>query len=938
MKSVADAIFAERFEDLPKIDISTDIFTELWRKNGFQKDIVYVVDGCVHIEDSRVLVSDGVIAVCNGGIVIENADGAHIEGLTVKGSIRVINSKNVLIKNCRIQSSDAAISCDSDGLSVYKSKMCAPVCVSSSANDLAVQDCELVAEKLAIRATGIGAVIRDNSIVATCGYGIEAVKAANALVAKNNVIGMSACAAIRVSDSFNCAVVLNSATAIAVNDNKNVYVIKNTVDGAVEISNNNYLTADGNVFVGNDVKTENNDNFVGDNVTDVNARVEFGANEDILPHTNKDLFIGMERRETVRDLSVEGEHPVCEYILMCAERGDEVIVPPGAYHDEGEIKFTEEFGNTTVYAYGALEEKLEHTPLLMFDHTENVTVCGLTVGYSDQQCGQVHVLEKLGDGKLLVIPSAGYINDFAKSETTVFQKAFFDIFADRAMYNWTPADHRSYSPNDDGTGIVDMGENTLYNDINVGDVLACRLLMGKCGSNIKIWSSRKILVKDLVLYGITGDFAVNSEGDCDDTVLERMHVAVDNGRVVDKETYDRYRAVEEQYGVDLEMRCDERGYYRGSPSRICTADATHVFTCLHGTYAISCLFENMSDDGSNQRGDSSRLHDIVDNGDGTVTLTYKNLQCWYRFERFKFRQGGLCMPFKKGHRVYVYTNEGETVCDTEALTPTAGGDELVSYELRGRDCAYRPHTVTVAADAINWDALYFDGAAKQKPRYDLSDCDYVMDNKVLVDNLSRNSTGFVFENVLIQNERARGILVKAVDAKIANCTFRNVAQTGVKISNEIIWGESTVAKNISITGCLFEHVGYDRRDYKATYNAPVSVYNEIGGSAFNEKGMLCSGIKIDKCKFTGNENKYAVYAWNAKDISVTNCVFDDTVGDEQGVAVYVKQAMNVKLENNTYGYSHSDNVKDFVVAEDARNIFGSDVTDENGDHLIPDTI
>jgi hypothetical protein len=210
------------------------------------------------------------------------------------------------------------------------------------------------------------------------------------------------------------------------------------------------------------------------------------------------------------------------------------------------------------------------------------------------------------------------------------------------------------------------------------------------------------------------------------------------------------------------------------------------------------------------------------------------------------------MPFKKGQRVYVYTNEGEVVCDTEALTPTAGGDVLIGYELRGRDCAYRPHTVTVAADAINWNALYFDGAAKQKPRYDLSDFDYVMDNKVLVDNLSRNSTGFVFENVLIQNERARGILVKAVDAKIDHCTFRNIAGTGVKISNEVIWGESTVAKNTSITGCLFDHVGYDGRNYTATYNAPISVYNEIGGNAFNENGLLCSDIRIDKCKFTNN--------------------------------------------------------------------------------------
>lgn len=185
---------------------------------------------------------------------------------------------------------------------------------------------------------------------------------------------------------------------------------------------------------------------------------------------------------------------------------------------------------------------------------------------------------------------------------------------------------------------------------------------------------------------------------------------------------------------------------------------------------------------------------------------------------------------------------------------------------------------------------------------------------------------------------ARGILVKAVDARIDHCTFRNIACTGVKISNEVIWGESTVAKNTSITGCLFDHVGYDRRDYQATYNAPISVYNEIGGEAFNEKGMLCKDIRVDKCKFTNNENKYAIYVWNAKDISITNCVFDENASDEQGVAVCVNQAMNIKVEGNTYNYSRSSDVRDLIVATKNKNVYGSDVTDVDGKPLIPDCL
>ena len=44
-----------------------------------------------------------------------------------------------------------------------------------------------------------------------------------------------------------------------------------------------------------------NQNINGNDITNVDARADVGANEDILPHTNKDLFLEMTPKSTVKD-------------------------------------------------------------------------------------------------------------------------------------------------------------------------------------------------------------------------------------------------------------------------------------------------------------------------------------------------------------------------------------------------------------------------------------------------------------------------------------------------------------------------------------------------------------------------------------------------------------------------------------------------------------
>jgi hypothetical protein len=563
------------------------------------------------------------------------------------------------------------------------------------------------------------------------------------------------------------------------------------------------------------------------------------------------------------------------------------------------------------------------------------------------------VVEKKLTGSLYtvtVIPSAGYLTEFAKDGVAgVCGNGFLDVYAYNSssgkaeMYNWTPISNYSTTNNGDGTLTITFDSKASYDKVQKGDIFTCRLGDQAATGNVEIMNSTNVKLKDMALYGVSSALAIAVEttngGSTSGIELERVHNTADAGRVIDQNTYNQYKTFESKYGVNLEVWQDDRGYYHGAPSRVGTADATHVKSVDEGLKITSCLFENMADDGTNHSAYSARLHSITDNGDGTTTIEYKNSLAQYLFTNNNQTRGWLCQPFKMGDKIYVYTNEGEIVCDTTVLSATQKNLSEQTCTVEGRQCTYSTYVVTVRTQDINWNALYSDGAGKTQSRYDLSDNDYNPTNKVFVDNMSQNSSGGIFDNVLVRNTRSRGFLIKNDGAVIKNCTFQNIAQTAVKLSNEIIWGESSVPRNTQILNCLFDHVGYDNKNYDVYYNAPIAVKIEVNGDEFNENGMCCNNIIIDGCKFTNNEQKYAISIMNAQQVTVKDCTFDDNTAEKHdGVAVWIKNAMNIDISNNVYNYAHTDDITKLIVSTETKNVFGSDVTDNDGKSLIPDNI
>lgn len=739
------------------------------------------------------------------------------------------------------------------------------------------------------------------------------------LIAQNSVGGN-----ISVDESYNCSVILNKAKGISAKYNKDVFVIDNSVSGTITLTANDRIIADGNTFDAADISDNLNEN--GDTVHDVDERVEFGANEKLLPHTDKDLFVGMSRRAFVTDAEL-GRISVAEYIRKKAESENTVILAPGAYTSKT-LNLDAEHSNTTIYAYGALIEQTTYESLFYSKNLTDVTIKGLTAGYALQSSYQLHVIEKDDENRTATfVCAAGMSLDPGPGKSRLFvtegpQRYGFSLYSD--LYPWGTLTSDWIRRNDDGTVTYGFNEEN-YSRIKLGDVITHRL-SSPTASSISMGGNKNVVIKDLTLYGISCGLAIAEHGNLNSTKYIRFHNTNPAPYVIDRETYELYESLEEKYGIGLEIGMDELGRYRGPIPRVGSVDATHITGCTEGITAISCLFEYMCDDGSNHRASSGRLHSICDNGDGTTTIEYKHSLGEVYAKNYGVKVGSVCNPFRVGDRVYSYTSKGQLLCDTPALEASreigSGINEVTGGEYK------------IFATKVKTSDL----CLKVLKGYDLSENHYRLDNKVWVDNTDRNSQGFRFDNVLVQGIRSRGFMVKAPNGTITHSTYRNLDMAAVACKAEVDWNESTIAKDITISHCLFDNTGRFNNKPDIKMYAPViiqSLCKYIGPNS-----LLHSNIVIDHNKFMNCQNKRAIYVNSVRNVKITDNVFcpiENESADNLGISIDIETAMDVEISGNTY----SPNAKtplDAICITNACGIYGKDVEDENGNSLIPDSV
>ncbi len=729
--------------------------------------------------------------------------------------------------------------------------------------------------------------------------------ASNCLVAQSEITG-----SIYLENCFNCTVILCNAFELYATGCKDLFVISNNCTGGMTLSENTHLIADRNSFAY--VMEVNNIGVNGDSVTEVYERAECGALARLQPHTDKDLFVGMERENEIDSL------PVADYIRTSAQSSDTVIIPPGAYTVSDTFFLEDIHSNTEIYAYGACIEMTEYRPVIEMKGLRNVNVYGLTVSYSLGSCGQIHVLEAIDERTLLAVSAAGLDDEFGKTDTARFSVGFTDVFRAGEVYPWGML-CGGYDIENNGDGTFTVTLKNFVGEIHAGDAIACR--MGGANSHtLKVADCKNVHFTDLVTYGYAAALAVIGTGTDEDISLTRWHNTTPPAPIIEREDYYRYKYLEEQYGIKLGVYTDPQGRYRGTPLLVGSVDATHVMGTVRGFDITSSLLEGMVDDGSNQRSSSSRLAAVTDNCDGTTTLTIKGYlsEVYYKMNAYLVN----CASISKGDRIFIYNSKGITVCDTAALTDneTVGDHSFTILNTKGEEKTYTSkfRSFKVATNAINFKAL---------EGYDLSDDHYEMKNKVLVDNLSRNSAGYTIDNVTVQNTRSRGVLFKTVDVTVKNSTFKNLAHTGLYLATEKEWGESTVCRDITVQNCVIDRVGFVNNYDWLTFLAPISIVGP--DSEVSRDTLLCRNITVEGNRFLNNDNDYQLTVKYAQNVKIRDNYFAPGLHENQTKpkkVILVSSSCDVEISDNRYSpYLNGDMTKAIVI-NNSENVHGSDIT------------
>lgn len=873
-----------------RITDSTAVTLNLTRDcDGFDC-VVYAPNGMVITAEDGATLKNLTVITDKGVVLRDSAELSLIAFEVIGGEkgVSVENCESLYIENCRFTSPTG----DGFAHSVANARIRdsyfagARGLVDASKGGCLYENCVIRGDVTAAVIGGADSAVWYSTLSGSLTAGGEG--AENLLVTLNIFKNLGS---VTYDRTHNSVVLFNVLEGVTVKNSTNAYVCNNTIFGKLEMSTVNYALANGNTLVAPKVVLNGVKNHNGDSITDVNARLEAGANEDLLPHVNKDAFVNMERKEAV--VTFDGnELTLSEYIRTKAADNGYLIIAPGAYACESVIRLAN-ITNFKVYAYGALYEG-GWMGAFNVSGCSNVGFYGLTVDGKINHNGHMIVVSVNAEQKTAIaIPGAGMLKDWNDPKYTLLYDGGGNVsMAYREGVEFPYADigfTYNYSPN---TGLTTLtGDASTIGMLRPGDVLTMR---GSSG-NVATLSGNKgdVIFEDVsVLSGAMRCFwDHNSDVG---TTLNRVAVIPGAAKVIDKATYDQYLAFEERFGVSLGIYIDEWGNYRGMTPTTVTADSTHQSNCRTGMKVTSCIFSGLSDDATNHQGFHGRL-ESYDPETGVIVYKQNTSSLGYT---------AVCHQFDIGDRVYVYTSTGRLVCDTPALTVTSSaGTNAGGYK-----------RFTVRVDPAAFDATALEG-------YDLAS-DGATAPKVLIDNRDRNGDGLVYDNVVAQNIRSRGFLIKCGENTIKNCTFRNIGMAAVAIMFEIEWGESGVCDNTQVLNNYFENTGY----YKNTARySPITVV----GLGFNtgDKYLPYTNISIIGNVIRDRYPDQALYINSAREVIIRDNDFGTKI-DEDGFtpypSIYIHYAKNITIENNIYPDYATENWQRFNLSGHV-NVHGSDV-------------
>ncbi len=913
----------------------------------------------------------GAVLRADAGFRFENATDITVSNVTLVGPVSFVGCTGVTLKNvqiladgmtavtadaasrelffadCRIEGAHA-VNTAANGTRLLRSYIGYTLSgITATAEDaLYIGDCRIVGGTgSAVASVTDNTEIRRATVIAGRDAAVTLGECRNVLVAASVIRGGEKSVSLTGTD--NASLTLNSLGTVMSANGRHIYLVDNTLGGRLTLSDNDHLLADGNRFPsGAELDMIGNTNTNGDTVTDVNARPAAGANEDLLPHVDRDWFLGEERKEQVYD--PDGSMELGQYIMAHAATDGIIILAPGAYKTTSAIDLGREHSGTRIYAYGVFSERAAEAPAGVskyepfdnhfdLDYAENITVKGGTYGYEAAGHAQAYVIEKLDGNRIRLKAAAGFLPDVGLSNTALFNRTTYGYRAGEP-YFYLDTHHSAATLEANGTVVMTLGAAD-YNRVLVGDVITTRPSHGT--APVSTDYSKNIVYQDMTVFATMASVCFHEYYNQNAVTYFRVADTYRSGAVISQEDYNAYKALEAEYGIATEVWYDDvHDCYRGPAFRNSSCDGVHVVASKGGAKILSSLFERLADDGTNQFAYAVRLSSFRDNGDGTMDIIIKGMLSTYNYINGTLPSSRSAHmthkpPVEAGDPIMIYTASGALALDAIALTDEAPGPKLRNdadlvadggnayldtLRVKVKIASY--HAEELESYLAYLDAYTDDDSAILDSHYN----SYHEEYRVYFHVGGYAAAGARVENTKVDCCRSRAALLRSPDSVIKNCTYRHVGGPAVGVIFEPFYAaESAVVRNMMIENNLIDHVHYNfaqRKERGAiTIDAP--------GDRDIAKAALFHTVTVSGNVFNNRASDYAVYFEGIAGIVIENndfCGSSDIGGlPAYTTALSIDNATDVRIAGNVY--RDPSNIQNAIVLNNIRGLCGADVDD-----------
>ncbi|MGM9682137.1 MAG: hypothetical protein ACI3XQ_00915, partial [Eubacteriales bacterium] len=260
------------------------------------------------------------------------------------------------------------------------------------------------------------------------------------------------------------------------------------------------------------------------------------------------------------------------------------------------------------------------------------------------------------------------------------------------------------------------------------------------------------------------------------------------------------------------------------------------------------------------------------------------------------------------------------------------GDRVMLYTMSGRLVA----DGFVTSDTVR---ISPDGVKPMDERYTVmlsEDIDLPEDEQVVVQNTSASGNGFLLDNVLIRNEGARGIRIKAVDGEIRNCTFDGISKGGIDCIPEFsLWPECGYVRNVRIVKNMFRNLARTARlceNDESEWCAPICIRYTLWDKGANATSApaycLHRDIEISDNVFTGRYSHYEITVSAVQNLRIVNNRFEDVnsgaIPSEKQYPVMINGGNGIVFDGNSFPERMEKRIFYHYGKDTTDNVSGSD--------------